>query len=89
MVTQEANCSSFSEMYTQPAEMVKEYPLSSMMVLFGVGIGVGLILTHSLSEPVSRAIYGNPTMTDRWTRQLHDVLAQVIPDSIARQMHSK
>lgn len=39
------------DMFCDPAEAVKEYPVSSALVVFGVGIGVGVLLAKSLIAP--------------------------------------
>ena len=84
-----------SEMLHQPAEVIKEYPLTSMLVVFGVGVGVGLIVTQAMGESssssYSRNSYGNlwdSRSAERFGRQVYDSLAHMVPSSISRQFHS-
>jgi len=37
----------FEQAMQKPIEMAKEYPVASMLVLFGVGLGVGVLLAQS------------------------------------------
>jgi hypothetical protein len=37
----------FEHAMQKPMEMAKEYPVASMLVLFGVGLGVGVLLAQS------------------------------------------
>ncbi|MEJ7593235.1 MAG: hypothetical protein WKF77_16945 [Planctomycetaceae bacterium] len=37
-----------------PTETVKEYPVSSALVVFGIGIGAGVLLAKSLFAPEQR-----------------------------------
>ena len=40
----------FREAIERPAELVKEYPLASMLLMFGMGLGVGVILSQTISS---------------------------------------
>lgn len=87
MVTQERRrvgervSSAASEALNRPAEMVQEYPLSSMLVVFGLGLGVGVIIGQSLT------MYHEPTMTERMGRQLHDSMSS-LSNAIGRSFRS-
>lgn len=74
----------FQHALERPAELVKEYPVSSMLVLFGVGMGVGLVLCQALCSTV---LEPEPTMTERWQRQLMGAADRVLPSSMSRQLH--
>lgn len=56
-----------SEAMAQPTEMIKEYPVSSILVVFGVGLGVGVVLSQALIPS-----FHEPTMSERMSRQLYD-----------------
>ena len=91
MVTQEANCASFNEAMQQPVEMVKDYPFSSMIVVFGTGIALGVVISHVLVESATpRPSYFNASqfagLADRLSRQFQDAVQQVLPDSIRQRM---
>jgi hypothetical protein len=85
-----------SEMMHQPAEMIKEYPLTSMLVVFGVGVGVGLIVTQAMCESSSSSSNSFNRYTSGWDsrsaermgRQIYDSLAHMVPSSVSRQFHS-
>lgn len=71
----------------RPAELVHEYPVSSMLVLFGVGMGVGLIVGQALSGAFNE-ILEEPTMTERMKRQVYDAMSHVLPPSLLKQLSS-
>lgn len=43
----ERNGLDFEQAMQRPMEMAKEYPVASMLVLFGVGLGVGILIGQS------------------------------------------
>ena len=61
-----------SQAMSRPTEMVQEYPLSSMVVVFGVGLGLGVVLSQSLLPSIHE-----PTMTERMGRQLYDSMCNL------------
>ena len=67
---------------THPTEMVKEYPLSSMLVVFGVGMGVGVLVSQALIPS-----FHEPTMTERMGRQLYDSMCN-LSNAVTRAMHA-
>jgi hypothetical protein len=75
----------FWESMERPAELVKEHPLSSMLLMFGLGLGVGVILSQPLSAALSE-IVSEPTMTDKMKRQVYDALSHVLSPSMLRQL---
>ena len=44
------------DMLCDPMETVKEHPVSSALVIFGVGIGVGVLLAKTLLLPEQRPL---------------------------------
>jgi len=70
-----------------PTELVKEYPLSSMLLMFGVGIGVGVIVGQTLCSTLMELVE-EPTMTEKVKKQVYDAVSQVIPPSMMRQISS-
>jgi len=82
---QKNQSSSASAFLNAPANAVQEYPLSTAMLVFGVGIGVGVLVSHTLCDVLLRAVEPPPTMTERLTRQLYDALSQAVPHSVAKR----
>jgi hypothetical protein len=75
-----------TEAVTHPQDTVKEYPVSSALVVFGLGMGVGFVLAQALCEPISRAWQPEPTMTERLGRSVYDALHSMLPQSMAKQL---
>ena len=73
----------------QPTEMVKEYPVSSMLLAFGLGLGVGVVIAQAACSGSLMSYYTHhePTMTEKLSRQIYDAVANVMPQSL-RRMHT-
>jgi len=74
-----------SSVLTAPANVVQEYPLSTAMLVFGIGLGVGILASHTICDSLMRAFEPPPTMTERLSRQFYDALSQAVPQSVARR----
>lgn len=70
----------------QPREMVEHYPVSSMLLVFGIGLGVGIVLSQTLFDPIARAFQPEPTMTEKLGRSMYDAMSNVLPESMLRRM---
>ena len=70
----------------KPVEMAQEYPLSSMLLVFGAGLGVGILLSQALAGPLHHFMQPEPTMTERLGRQMLEYLHSTLPESLARQL---
>ena len=77
---------SVSPALSQPAVIAQEYPLSSMLALFGIGVGVGLLISHALAGPLDRMMQPEPTMSERFGRQMFGYMNKVLPESVSRQI---
>jgi hypothetical protein len=77
----------FRHAMERPTELVDEYPISSMLVMFGVGIGVGVIVGQALSSALSE-LAEEPTMTEKMKHQAYDALTRVLPPSVMKQLSS-
>jgi hypothetical protein len=80
----------FQHAIERPKELVNEYPISSMLVMFGVGIGVGLIVGQALSGALSELAH-EPTMTEKMKHQAYhayDSLSHMLPESVLKQLKS-
>jgi hypothetical protein len=86
MVAQPVNrmADQFREAMERPAEMVKDHPLPSMLLMFGVGIGVGVLLSQTVCSTLMEAIE-EPTMTEKMKRQVFDALSHVMSPSMYKQ----
>jgi hypothetical protein len=69
----------------RPAEIVHEYPLSSMLLMFGIGIGVGVLVGQSLSGALTE-LTEEPGMTEKIKRQTFDALSHVLSPSMLKQL---
>jgi hypothetical protein len=90
MVAKEVNRISgqFRHALQQPREMVKEHPLSSMLLLFGVGLGVGVLIGQACAGPLLHMAYHEPTTSEKLGRQVYDALSGVLPQTFAARFHS-
>jgi len=77
----------FREAIERPAEMVKEYPLASMLLMFGMGLGVGVLVSQSLCSVLAE-VAEEPTMTEKVRKQVIDALSHVVSPSTLRQIQS-
>ena len=71
---------------TRPMELVEEYPFTSVTVMFGIGVGVGLILGHTIAEAAGRKMFHQDTLAEKVTCQIRDVLKNALPQSLSRHM---
>lgn len=69
----------------KPVEVAKEYPVTSMMVLFGVGVGVGVLLAQACAANLPSM--HSETMSEKLSRQIYDAVTNAIPDSVRKQFH--
>jgi len=86
MVAQPVNrvTDQFRDAMERPVEMVKEHPLPSMLLMFGVGIGVGVLLSQAVCNTLMEAVE-EPTMTEKMKRQMSDALSHVMSPSMFKQ----
>ena len=76
------------EAFERPGELAQEYPLSSMLVVFGAGLGIGILLGQCLAEPLNQMMQPQQTTTERLGRQMLDYMHSILPASVARQLPS-
>jgi len=86
MVAQPVNrvADQFRDAMERPVEMMKEHPLPSMLLMFGVGIGVGVLLSQAVCGTLMEAME-EPTMTEKMKRQAFDALSHVMSPSMFKQ----
>ncbi len=71
---------------SQAREWVGENPLMSTTVLFGIGMGVGLILGHTIAEAAGRHLLHQDTLAEKMASQIRDVLKNTLPQALSRHM---
>ncbi len=78
----------FHEALHQPAEMVKEYPLASMLLMFGMGLGVGVVVSSAICSSLAEMDVHESTMSEKVKKQIYDALGHVLSPSTLRQIQS-
>jgi hypothetical protein len=76
------------ETMQQPAELVREYPLASMLLMFGMGLGVGVVVSQAICGSLMESEPEVASMTDKVRRQVYDALSHVISPSMLKQIQS-
>jgi hypothetical protein len=74
---------------SKPDGLVSHYPLSSVLVVFGIGLGVGVALESLLGGPVAPPpSLGKRTelAAERLGRQMLDAIAGVLPESLSKHI---
>jgi hypothetical protein len=66
-------------------EAVRDFPMTSMLVVFGVGMAVGLVLVDSLGESVGKVLDRDPSMSEKLGRNIAEALKAALPESVVRQ----
>ena len=74
----------FQHALERPQEMLREYPVSSMLMVFGLGLGVGLLLSQAMCGTMFEP---EPTMSERWQRSFVNAADRVLPSGMSRQLH--
>jgi Na+-transporting NADH:ubiquinone oxidoreductase subunit NqrE len=70
------------EAIEKPVEVAKEYPVASMLVVFGVGLGVGVLL----SQVACASMHHEPTFSERLSHQIYHAVNDVIPEALRGQL---
>jgi len=78
----------FREAMEHPGDLVKEHPLPSMLLMFGLGLGVGVLVSQTLCSSLIEMVESQPTMTDKLRRQVYDALSNVLSPSMLRQLQN-
>jgi hypothetical protein len=88
MVAHEVHSNSryaIEEAFQRPAEVAREYPITSMLVVFGVGLGVGVMLGQVACSSLA-SLYEEPTFAERLSRQITSAVNEVLPDAVRRPL---
>jgi fructoselysine-6-P-deglycase FrlB-like protein len=78
----------FREAIERPAELVKEYPLASMLLMFGMGLGVGVVVSSAICSSLTEMDVHESTMAEKLKKQVYDALSNVLSPSTLRQIQS-
>lgn len=80
--TQEANSESETT-FEKSTGVVKDYPVSSMLVVFGIGVGLGALIASAIAVPLMKP---EPSMAEKLGTQIYDALANAMPTSLMRRL---
>lgn len=69
------------EGYDAATECVAEHPASSILVVFGVGFGLGLLLGHALAEPPRER-----SGLAAFCRHMLEAMREYMPDALAKKL---
>jgi len=70
----------FREALEQPIEMVRQNPVAAMLVAFGAGLGLGVLITQALAEEERE-----PLLSGQTKRQIYDAVSNMLPTMLQRQ----
>jgi len=65
-------------------EWVEEHALTSVTVLFGLGVAVGLLLGHTIAESTGRKMFHEDTLTEKLTGQIREIVKSTLPQGLSR-----
>jgi len=66
-----------------PLEWVEDSPFWSVTVLFGLGIGVGFIVGHTLAESTGRHLmHHRDTLATKLSCRIGEALKSTLPESV-------
>jgi len=82
----EQNGLDFEQAMQRPIEMAKEYPVASMLVVFGVGLGVGILLGQAAPSMSSASSNSSSSWMDSASRGFDSASRYV--DSASRYVDS-
>jgi hypothetical protein len=70
----------------RPAEMLEDHPLTSVTMLFGIGLGVGFLLGHTIAEAAGRRLIHHAALTETLISQIRDALRNSLPQGLAQRL---
>jgi hypothetical protein len=79
----------------KPQEMVQEYPISSTLVVFGLGLGVGLLISQAVCDSTTNAFHSaqswghQPTTMEKLGQSMYQALENVFPESVMQSMNQR
>ncbi len=79
------NSSRFSQATVDPGAMVRGHPIESALMVFGLGIGVGIVLSHALQEPIRKMLEPESTTFQKISKHVMEAVQQSLPEALSRQ----
>ena len=73
----------------KPEGLVSDYPLSSVLVVFGIGLGVGVALGSILGGPMTTPpslVQRTELAAEKLGRQMLDAIASALPKSLSKHI---
>jgi hypothetical protein len=70
----------------QATDFVEEYPFASVAVMFGIGVGIGLVVGHSIAEAAGRRMFHHDTLAEKLSCQIRDLLKNSLPRVFSGQV---
>jgi len=74
---------------SKPDGLVSHYPLSSVLVVFGIGLAVGVALENLLGGPVTpppSLVQRTELAAAKLGRQMLDAIANALPESLSKHI---
>ena len=71
-----------------PRQVIEQHPMSTALVAFGIGLGVGVVLGCMLTTPAEPPSFGQRAehAAEKLGRQVLDAITGALPQSIARHV---
>lgn len=82
--TKSENSSRSSQTTRDPGAMVRGHPIESALMIFGLGIGVGIVLSHALQEPIRQMLEPESTTFQKISKHVMEAVQQSLPEAVAR-----
>jgi len=64
---------------------IQDHPLAMTFAMFGVGMGLGVLVGSALAEPMGLR---KPPVAENLGRKILDSIAEYLPASVANQLHT-
>jgi hypothetical protein len=64
---------------------IQEHPLAMTLALFGVGMGLGVMVGSALAEPMG--LRRQPAVAENLGRRILDSISEYLPASVQRQLN--
>jgi hypothetical protein len=67
-------------------EWVEQHALTSVTVLFGLGVAIGLLLGHTIADSTGHKLFHEDTLAEKLTGQIREVLKSTLPEGLSRHI---